>query len=77
MLRLGGLAMAVGSATQSTGLLLQGVGGFIANNSQAVTSAALQAGQALGEDALGVPPLPFNSPLDPLVDRLGGENPCP
>src|SRR5882762_2831516 len=34
----GGLAMAVGSATQSTGLLLQGVGGYMANNSQAVTS---------------------------------------
>jgi hypothetical protein len=73
----GGLAIGVGSATQSTGLLLQAVGGYIAHNGQALTSAALQAGQALGEDFVGVPPLPVNDPLDALVDRLAGENPCP
>ena len=76
-----------GTLVSYAGIGLQAAGGLILNqlgNSQPGRSALLQIGAASVDagidavnDRLGVPSPPLPSPLDPVVDRLAGENPCP
>jgi len=68
-----------GTVVTSGGLFLQTAGGLILyaqGDPQPLLSASLQDLQTLGEDRLGVPPLPFTDPLDALVDVAAGESTC-